>query len=310
MNHQPPLRSKSTLLFLALAGLGSLNASASNINWSEIDPASAYGARPDSANQRVVRDLEFTVYTGRTSPDVASTNLANRESASRLPAANVGTTEQSVVWNDRDSAQIYRANSDGSNPRLIIDLPDNGMPAAQGIAVSGNRLFWTGGNHDAIYTSDLDGYGVHRLIGLQSALGPGKYFPTKIAADNENLYWSDIETGEVYQAGLDGKDPKSILNLDSPFSNKSVSKESVSDEAGLYWTAVDSSHYHPNYHPASGPANPSGDSQPEPTSGIRSAAAASVSPVPEPAVNKGLMALILATLGFAAARQRNLRTGA
>ena len=109
-----------------------------------------------------------------------------------------------MYWTET-SGRIWRANLNGKSSQDIA----TGLGAISGIAISGNRLYWTEVTDEdsgKIGASDLDGSNLRTLAMLQST-------PANIAVDpvNNKLYWTD-SGGNIRRANLNGKSIKKIVS--------------------------------------------------------------------------------------------------
>ena len=110
-------------------------------------------------------------------------------------------------------SRIQRANLDGTDIETLLteDMPGMTLPA--GIAISGDKMYWTNrGRYDeggipqrdgGIYRANLDGTNVEALI-------VGLYWPIAIAVYHGRMYW--IEIGAIKSANLGGTDVRLLVS--------------------------------------------------------------------------------------------------
>ena len=129
-------------------------------------------------------------------------NIAkNLETPSNI---TLDTAGGKLYWTET-SGRIWRANLNGKSSQAIA----TGLGPISGIAISGNRLYWTevtGEDSGKIGGSDLDGSNLRTLATLRSA-------PANIAVDpvDNKLYWTD-SSGNIRRANLNGKSIKKIVS--------------------------------------------------------------------------------------------------
>ena len=109
-----------------------------------------------------------------------------------------------LYWTEA-SGSIRRANLNGKGIENIA----SGLGTLSGIAVSGNRLYWTeitGKNSGKIGRANLNGSNFGTLATLRSA-------PANIAVDavGNKLYWTD-SGGNVRRANLNGRNIKQVVS--------------------------------------------------------------------------------------------------
>jgi hypothetical protein len=151
-------------------------------------------------------------------------------------------TNGKVYWAD-DAGNISRANLDGTVPQIGLVNIASGMMRAVALDVANNKMYYFEVNNENLWVADLDGtnqailiasiYGYaifidtvnHKIYfnnlyvgtdgGLQRANMDGtsivdiditesRIYGIDIDYDLNKLYWSGRDTGEIYEANLDG----------------------------------------------------------------------------------------------------------
>jgi len=150
--------------------------------------------------------------------------------------ANYGTGVYGV------GASLWKANLDGTDPVQIASFT-----GGQGVAVSGDQLYWTQGYDPynpsqpyGIMEANLDGSGAHSIVNAQvfqlaadsthlywtgnngvmeanldgsgARLAGSGNIISGVAVSGSNLYWTDLNEGTVTMADLDGTSPVVIAS--------------------------------------------------------------------------------------------------
>lgn len=168
-----------------------------------------------------------------------------------------------VYWADGNTQKIYRADLDGQNAELLIDIPSFraadygvGTPTADGstptdrnlefsnvggiaLDVNFNDLYWTdyfaGDIHRASMDGTLDGAEITQLVsGLSS--------PRGIAVDDVEgrMYWVDGAADEIMRAFTDGSGMEVLVSKDLGTRLKMPFRIGLDTIEGLmYWTERD-----------------------------------------------------------------------
>ncbi|NOT02200.1 MAG: PQQ-binding-like beta-propeller repeat protein [Phycisphaerales bacterium] len=125
-----------------------------------------------------------------------------------------------VYWSEDLGDEIRRANLDGTDSTVLIELPAQTRPQGIALDLAGGRIYWAAYGTPAIQSANLDGTGVQTLV----ELGPPSA-PVGVALDTENgvVYWSDSLRGTIQRADLDGNNVQDV----------------VTGAAGPYYIAVD-----------------------------------------------------------------------
>ena len=157
-----------------------------------------------------------------------------------------------LYWADSFQGSIYRANLDGSDPQVWVDEAD--IPSAsggsslltqQGVAVTGDFLYWTDSFQDSIYRANLDGTSPEVLIDEVdiplASTGSTNFGQQDLIVAGDFLYWTDIDQDSIYRANLDGTNPQVLIDVATiPFSSQGITNFTQSglviDGSFLYWT--------------------------------------------------------------------------
>ena len=112
-----------------------------------------------------------------------------------------------VYWGNTDTAQVSRADIDGSHPVADFIQATNGV---SGVAVDANDIYWAnywagGGGGTTIGRASLNGTDVNNTFIT------GTWYPCGVAVDKDHVYWGsdvlvDNPTTFIGRANLDGTD--------------------------------------------------------------------------------------------------------
>ncbi len=157
-----------------------------------------------------------------------------------------------VYWTD-DNGNISRSNLDGTSPEIgIVNVVEGGMRAIS-LDVENNKMYFFEVMNDDLWVANLDGsnksllidgvYGyalfvdkVNKKIYFDDQYGPAlkmanldgtgiveidntdtRIYGIDIDYDNDKLYWTARDMGEIYVAKLNGTEKKTLrTGLDSP----------------------------------------------------------------------------------------------
>jgi hypothetical protein len=125
----------------------------------------------------------------------------------RLYAVAIDTKHDKIYYNDWQNEELYRANLDGSDATPIL----SGVYGyAVQVDIENDKIYFE--NDETLYRADLDGNNVEPIND-----GGSRIYGIVVDNAEGRLYWSSRDTGELYQANLDGTH-KSVLKagLGSP----------------------------------------------------------------------------------------------
>lgn len=109
-----------------------------------------------------------------------------------------------VFWKGDIGKSLQRVGLDGSDRRRLVDFEER--LSIQTFEIFDGALYWTvnlGPFGSAIERANLDG----ERLGLLDLPNLGEPF-LGLAVAGGRVYWSEAHTGELFSAGLDGKDPR------------------------------------------------------------------------------------------------------
>jgi len=170
--------------------------------------------------------------------------MAVKTSKSKITNSTAKATTARLFFLSASSGQVFSANPDGSDLKVIVN---EGRRLPDGIvvdAVAGN-LYWTNmgnpsANDGSVERANLDGSNVIHIV------PPGGTFtPKQLQLDERNrkLYWCDREGMRVMRANVDGSNIETLIDTSEGDSRpgKDIKKWCVGIvldiEAGkLYWT--------------------------------------------------------------------------
>ena len=122
---------------------------------------------------------------------------------------------------------------------LIIAMPN---PWARA------QIFYTSNRTDSIETASLDGSSSYTLIDFDTILLDDSYTPRGILIADGRLIWADADhfNGEdllgqaaIYVAGLDGSNPRRLIEMDVAFGNGSYDLYGIAaGDNQLFWTDI------------------------------------------------------------------------
>jgi DNA-binding beta-propeller fold protein YncE len=125
-----------------------------------------------------------------------------------LISINTVNSQSKIYWIDSYLDQIKRANLDGSDVELIVNLGDSNP---QGIDIDNEhgKIYWIDSYLGAIKRANLDGSNIELIDSL------GNAYPRGIVIDDKHgkIYWVDSYLDVIQRANLDGSDVKSIDSL-------------------------------------------------------------------------------------------------
>lgn len=99
-------------------------------------------------------------------------------------------------------------------------------------------LFWTSGNDNAIFRTALDSKGNATQIDTLFSAADGIVSPASMVVDEaaQMLYWTDVRTGEIVRAPMDGRRPPEVLYTVPPDIPGPVGLTFDAILQRLYWT--------------------------------------------------------------------------
>lgn len=148
-------------------------------------------------------------------------------------ASQAAAVSGGLYWSDGRDGNIYSANLDGGNAKVIISTSSIYIT---GIAVdtTNSMLYWNDRSLGSIYRANLDGTGVEQVVST-----PGvEVRNIALDVDGGDIYWTaynnNIDNG-VYRSGLDGTLVEKIHSL--PVVGSDAHAIALDTAAGqVYWT--------------------------------------------------------------------------
>ena len=170
--------------------------------------------------------------------------MAVKSSKSETKKNTAKATTARLFFLSASSGQVFSANPDGSDVKVIVN---EGRRLPDGIVVDAvaGHLYWTNmgnpvANDGSIERSDFDGKNVTHIV------PPGATFtPKQLQLDEKNrkLYWCDREGMRVMRANLDGSKIETLIDTSEGDTRpgKEIKKWCVGialdvDGGKLYWT--------------------------------------------------------------------------
>jgi hypothetical protein len=170
--------------------------------------------------------------------------MAVKTSKSKITNSTAKATTARLFFLSASSGQVFSANPDGSDLKVIVN---EGRRLPDGIVVDAvaGHLYWTNmgnpsANDGSVERANLDGSNVIHIV------PPGGTFtPKQLQLDERNrkLYWCDREGMRVMRANVDGSNIETLIDTSEGDSRpgKDIKKWCVGIvldiEAGkLYWT--------------------------------------------------------------------------
>jgi PKD repeat protein len=139
-------------------------------------------------------EKDGTGYIGRTNLDGTNQEYVVSIDGGGFYAVAIDTKANKIYYNDWKNRVLYRADSDGSNATPI--LSDVSGYAIE-VDAEHNKIYFE--NDKLLYRANLDGTDVEPLSDISS-----RVYGIVVDNDNDLLYWSGYNTGELYRANLDG----------------------------------------------------------------------------------------------------------
>lgn len=149
--------------------------------------------------------------------------LPNNPGSTTHRVEGMATDANYIYWSDVTHDLICRADHNGSNVQVLVDINAAGFPqggtsgtsnSPNDVAVNANYIYWTDSGQDSIYRADIDGMNVIVLIDEQTLrdLGFGtSYGQEGIDVDAQYVYWGDSDAGGIFRAQLDGSNPELLI---------------------------------------------------------------------------------------------------
>lgn len=136
--------------------------------------------------------------------------------------------KQKVYWINGTKSNLYRANLDGTNEELVIDISstESEFRSSIDLGVNNEQIFWLDRNNSLVSSANIDG------TGLKTIIKDNLDEPYEVIVDNHNkkVYTVDYNSG-IVRSNLDGSQIELIVK--SPY---------------LRYFALDSTHlYYYNY---------------------------------------------------------------
>ena len=122
----------------------------------------------------------------------------------------VDITNSKIYYTNVVTDEIFRANSDGTSPTILLNSGANGIDGPRGIAVdeTNSRIFWAEVGSGKIKSSDFDGTNITDVV-------TGLTAPVDVSLDlgNNKLYWSDNGVGQkkISRSNLDGTTVEDVI---------------------------------------------------------------------------------------------------
>lgn len=151
---------------------------------------------------------------------LASTARAQRDGS----AAAGGSRPAAIFFTDRGTGNVYRANDDGSDARVLATVRSSNLRGVVADVAAGMVYFADNGTN-RIYRVKLDGTGLEVLV-------EGLGFPADLTMHRaeRKLYWCDQQKNHIRRCNLDGTDPETVVETPQPY------YLDVDQEDGyLYW---------------------------------------------------------------------------
>lgn len=203
---------------------GGIAVDGTHLYWDDTTAGTVVEANTDGSGAVVIE-------TGQTPRQIAIDSVNGQ-----IYWANYGTGVYGV------GASLWKANLDGTDPVQIASFT-----GGQGVAVSGDQLYWTQGYDPynpsqpyGIMEANLDGSGAHSIVNAQvfqlaadsthlywtgnngvmeanldgsgARLAGSGNIISGVAVSGSNLYWTDLNEGTVTMADLDGTSPVVIAS--------------------------------------------------------------------------------------------------
>jgi len=127
-----------------------------------------------------------------------------------------------VYWTDTTQDSVYRADLDGSNPQVLVDLStiplsSNMSSSANpgGLEVTTTHIYWAEATRDSIYRANLNGSSPIVLIDIMnipdSSVGTS-HSPNDVKLDDTHIYWTDVPQNSVFRAEHSGANPTVLVD--------------------------------------------------------------------------------------------------
>jgi len=207
------------------------------VYWSDLTTSKIQSADFDGSDIQdirtgvnVVDDLAIATDIGKLywSGSAASIHRANLDgTASEVvvsglnnpQAVEVDNGAAKLYWTDLGTRTIERADLDGTNREVLLDLTTCGVCGASGnayaLAIDGDdgRMYWTNDSANTIQRAYLDGSDVETLV---TSLNGPRGLVLDLTA--RKLYWTDSALDHIRRANLDGTNPETVLaGIDAPW---------------------------------------------------------------------------------------------
>jgi hypothetical protein len=150
---------------------------------------------------------------------------------SHVPASSALAVDRQYLYSCDPFGNVLRVGIDGSGGALLV----GGTDTPEAVAVDAGHVYWTngganfhngapGGVPPSVGRANLDGTGA-----VQTFIGTGAV-PRALAVDGSYIYWSNVETGAIERANLDGS------NVVPSFIAGASADSIAVDAAHLYWS--------------------------------------------------------------------------
>ncbi|MCR6641572.1 MAG: IPT/TIG domain-containing protein [Sporocytophaga sp.] len=129
--------------------------------------------------------------------------VPNSDGSDMSYPGGVATDGTYIYWADSGSQVIGRANADGSDPQILINLgATNASANPTGVAIANGNIYWTDGGFSgsagSIGYANVNGSSVHQHW-ITLAAGSS---PSGLAITGGTIYWSDSVLNVIGEADL------------------------------------------------------------------------------------------------------------
>jgi sugar lactone lactonase YvrE len=128
------------------------------------------------------------------------------------------TANGKLYFTDRYANDIKRANLDGSDVEVVVR--DTEYPVDLALDFDSRTVYWTAREAGGLYRADMDKTDIDGAS--LSPIITGLSAPIGVTLDRENgrLFYTDVivasQSGAIWEAGLDGRNPKKLATTSLP----------------------------------------------------------------------------------------------